>query len=274
MQETIYDGTGQKLGLVSQRRELRSLDGGRLLVRQNCQPESQLEGGPMAAFKGDFEFELKRDGAFRNYLGPDVVGFGAGYGDAFLQGQGTWPRFGYTFRSWSVSLGENLQVTGGTFFKGEDVAAVVVGIGVPEGLDTPQFQDAHLKDGSKLVGESVDFDHSRQEEGLRTSVTRRMVSDLEYWEYCQEQESHYRLELHGNGYIMTKNGDLVGAANAYGPILIWDICDHKGQSISGVESRQSIDGQQFSLRRQYQYGSLVSLHGIKWSEDNNIRSME
>ncbi len=130
--EYVYDPDGTFRGEVAQRRIVEQAGEGRLVVTQQCQPSSQLAGHPMAAFAGEWVFDLEIDGDQRRYLGPDVVGSGTLWQPGALTGQGLWPRFGYEFESYSVLVAPDRQLTGGFFSLAGRSVADIVGVAVPE----------------------------------------------------------------------------------------------------------------------------------------------
>lgn len=134
--EYVYDPDGTFRGEVAQRRIVEPSGEGRLLVTQQCHPSSQLDDHPMAAFAGEWVFDLEVDGAQRRYLGPDVVGFGTVWQPGALTGQGLWPRFGYEFESYSVLVAPDRQLTGGFFSLAGRSVADIVGVAVPEASGT------------------------------------------------------------------------------------------------------------------------------------------
>ncbi len=142
--EYVFDPDGSFAGTVRQNRVVEPTDG-RLRVAQWCEPDAALEGHPMAAFAGEWVFELEVDGSQRRYLGPDVVGLGTEWAPGAMTGEGIWPRFGYAFGSYSVLVGPDRQLTGGRFSVAGRPVADIVGVAMPEGgdgtptldLDTP-----------------------------------------------------------------------------------------------------------------------------------------
>ncbi len=127
--EYVHDSAGRYLGAVRQTRHLHEQSDGLVKVVQVCTPEPSLEGHWMARFAGEWEFVLRRDGAVRHYLGPDVVGFARQWQDGCLTGRGIWPRFGCNFTSFSAALSPQRQLTGGTFTRAGEVVAVITGVG-------------------------------------------------------------------------------------------------------------------------------------------------
>ena len=130
--EYVYDPDGTLRGEVAQRRIVEPAGEGRLLVTQVCEPSPDLADHPMAAFAGEWVFELEVVGDQRRYLGPDVVGFGTVWQPGALTGQGLWPRFGYEFESYSVLVAPDRQLTGGFFSLAGRSMADIVGVAVPE----------------------------------------------------------------------------------------------------------------------------------------------
>ena len=130
--EHVYDPGGTYRGLVAQRRLLEPVDGGRVRVVQHCEPSPELDGHPMAAFAGDWTFELEVDGTRRRYLGPDVMGAATEWQPGTMTGRGIWPRFGYEFESYSVLVAPDRQLTGGFFSLAGRSVADIVGVAVPE----------------------------------------------------------------------------------------------------------------------------------------------
>ncbi|WP_420434894.1 hypothetical protein [Candidatus Poriferisocius sp.] len=130
--EYVYDPDGTFRGEVAQRRIVEPAGKTRLLVTQQCRPSPELADHPMAAFAGEWVFDLEITGDQRRYLGPDVVGFGTVWQPGALTGQGLWPRFGYEFESYSVLVAPDRQLTGGFFSIAGRSVADIVGVAVPE----------------------------------------------------------------------------------------------------------------------------------------------
>lgn len=130
--EYVYDPGGTYRGEVAQRRIVEQAGEGRLVVTQQCQPSPELADHPMAAFAGEWVFDLEIDGDQRRYLGPDVVGTGTEWQPGAMTGQGLWPRFGYEFESYSVLVAPDRQLTGGFFTLAGRSVADIVGVAVPE----------------------------------------------------------------------------------------------------------------------------------------------
>ena len=129
--EHVYDPDGTYRGLVAQRRRVEPVGHGRIRVVQHCEPSPELDGHPMAAFAGDWIFELEVDGTRRRYLGPDVMGAATEWQPGTMTGRGIWPRFGYEFESYSVLVAPDRQLTGGFFSLAGRSVADIVGVAVP-----------------------------------------------------------------------------------------------------------------------------------------------
>lgn len=134
--EYVFDPDGAYRGTVAQRRRVEQLDGARLRVTQQCEPSTDLEGHAMAAFAGEWVFDLEVVGDRRRYLGPDVVGSATQWQPGAMTGQGLWPRFGCEFESYSVLVAPDRQLTGGFFSLAGRSVADIVGVAVPESAGT------------------------------------------------------------------------------------------------------------------------------------------
>ena len=130
--EYVYDPDGTLRGEVAQRRIVEPTGENRLRVTQQCHPSPELADHPMAAFAGEWVFDLEIAGDQRHYLGPDVVGIGTVWQPGALTGRGLWPRFGYEFESYSVLVAPDRQLTGGFFSLAGRSVADIVGVAVPE----------------------------------------------------------------------------------------------------------------------------------------------
>ncbi len=130
--EYVHDPDGTFRGTVAQRRRVEQVDEARLRVTQQCEPSAALHGHAMAAFAGEWVFDLEVVGDQRHYLGPDVVGSATQWQPGAMTGQGMWPRFGYEFESYSVLVAPDRQLTGGFFSLAGRSVADIVGVAVPE----------------------------------------------------------------------------------------------------------------------------------------------
>ena len=134
--EYVFDPDGAYRGPVAQRRCVEQIDEARLRVTQQCEPSPELEGHAMAAFAGEWVFDLEVAGDQRRYLGPDVVGTATQWQPGAMTGRGLWPRFGYDFESYSVLVSPDRQLTGGFFSLAGRSVADIVGVAVPETAGT------------------------------------------------------------------------------------------------------------------------------------------
>jgi len=109
-------------------------------------PAPELAGHPMAAFAGEWVFDLEVAGRHRHYLGPDVIGLGTQWQPGAITGSGVWPRFGHEFTSYGVLVEPDRQLTGGFFSVAGRPVADIVGVAVPEsaGVEPTLDLDAPL----------------------------------------------------------------------------------------------------------------------------------
>ncbi len=143
--EYVFDPDGRFVGVVRQLRSLERLACGRIRVTQVCEPGKSLVGHPMGAFAGKWVFELEAKGAERRYLGPDVVGCGREWSPGALTGEGIWPRFGYSFESFSVLTDPGRQLTGGFFSLAGRSVADIVGVATEDIAGVAMKFDAGLR---------------------------------------------------------------------------------------------------------------------------------
>lgn len=127
--EYVFDDDGSPVGCNHQQRLLERLESGRVRVTQRCRPDARLSAHPMAAFAGEWTFDLEINGRARLYHGPDVLGSATSWGEGVMTGRGVWPRFGYNFASWSAMLAPDRQLTGGRFYSAGRCVAHLIGVG-------------------------------------------------------------------------------------------------------------------------------------------------
>lgn len=130
--EYVFEPDGRYAGFVHQRRTLHQLDNGHIRVVQQCHPSAELDTHPMAAFAGEWVFDLSVAGQKRLYHGPDVIGMGMQWVDGIMTGRGRWPRFGYDFVSFGFLDSAEKQITGGTFHDDGIPLVRIIGIAHPE----------------------------------------------------------------------------------------------------------------------------------------------
>lgn len=133
--EYVYNSDGSFVGIVQQKRYLETYDDGRIRVIQDCEPLPELDNHPMADFRGQWEFDLIREGRLRHYHGPDVIGTGYPWGDKAMTGEGIWSQFGHNFTSFAFVPTAERQLTGGTFYNSGEMIAKIIGIAHPETND-------------------------------------------------------------------------------------------------------------------------------------------
>ena len=288
--EFIYGAKGEFCGRVEQSRSLyEEKKKNHLRVSQTCRPSPALLGHPMESFAGTFEFSLIRQGRRRLYQGPDVEGSAWNWGEIFLRGEGVWPRFGYNFQSWSLALSDQKQMTGGIFYRGSAVAAVVVGFGtaaaaphtdegneltmgtaiagaiVPPSIDLASGSDINAGRGT---WHRLDILGEREAHGI---VTRRMAGPGRWVEHgVNGSDLEVTLEPREQDFLMTrvdpKGVRRRGFAKAYGPILYWDVYGVDGSATTGMEIRDMESQRLFSIRRNFLHGQLLSLEGLQLGE--------
>lgn len=181
--EYVHNADGSFAGVIKQRRKLQSLGDGRTRVIQQCAPGAELNGHPMAAFAGEWVFELTRDGRARRYHGADVVGMGLAWGENCITGRGVWPRFGHNFTSFGVLVSPERQITGGKFYNAGEMIANIVGVAVPETVDAP---DAFpILEGSYWPGDVATKWQGKQsifdDAGVKTDATIERVYETDSW---------------------------------------------------------------------------------------------
>jgi hypothetical protein len=182
-----------------------------------------------------------------------------------------WPRFGYNFRSWSISLGKDRQITGGSFFRGESLAAIVFGIGHAEGAEIA-MPEPPVDAGPRpmLRGEALSTD-SRGLKVQKSHVRREAHTKqgwIERWEGLDGDpaslsEQHYEWTPVGKDLLLRRNGVAVGMARTYGPLFVWELHGPQGAMTSGLECTDPWQKAHCALRRHFQNGNLVLFEGLQ-----------
>ncbi len=152
--EYVFEPNGRFAGTIQQRRTLHQATNGHIRVVQQCRPSAELVDHPMAAFAGEWVFDLHIDGPKRHYHGPDVVGMGVQWADGIMTGRGRWPRFGHDFVSFGFLDSAAGQITGGAFHDGGIPVARIIGSAHPETPDNgwpilPKLSGANLMPHAK-----------------------------------------------------------------------------------------------------------------------------
>ncbi|MBX3082828.1 MAG: hypothetical protein KF716_14410 [Anaerolineae bacterium] len=137
--EYVYNPDGTFVGILQQRRRMEPQADGSTRVFLSCEPRLKIENHPISAFEGEWVYEIGRDGRYRRYLGPDMLGTGLKWGPDALTGRGIWPRFGHNFTNFSLTIAPNRQIFGGRYFNAGECIANVMGVAVPElmGIENP-----------------------------------------------------------------------------------------------------------------------------------------
>jgi len=263
--EAVYAPAGHMIGTVQQQRTLRAQNGTDLiLVDQHCTPCPELRNHALADFSGPFHFSLRKQGRQRHYLGPDVHGLGTAFGDGFVSGHGVWPRFGYNFRSWSIALNDSAQLTGGCFYRGPSLAAVIIGVGT--NLKGDKLNTAHTTSFQlqSALGQSTTLALSSDEE-CRIDLTREVLGTGRWVEFGTGREDLFELEPRGDDFLLHKNQHAIGMAKMVGPMLYWETHGHHGEVTSGIEVIAPGEQQCFSLRQHSLNGRLTSHEGIRFT---------
>lgn len=243
--EYVFD-RGHLAGVIRQRRELRRRADGAIEVLQRCEPDAGLAGHPMQAFRGEWVFVLRPDGRTRRYLGPDVLGEGLTWGDGALTGRGVWPRFGYSFTSFSVMAVADRQITGGSFFAGGDRIANVIGLAVPEtpGARYPDFE-----------GPAWPSAVSNRWRGSRRTLAGdgALVGEAEveriYADEAGYHEPGFSLALRPEGERLFASGALTGIGTRAGWMLELAGVDASGAAMDILDVVDPAGGYLISLRR-------------------------
>lgn len=154
--EYVYSSSGQFLGMLRQRHMMEPRPDGSIRVTVSCDPSPELMGQPLATLKGDWVFDLGREGDELVYYGPDITGKGRSWGDYTLTTSGEWNRGKANFRSsaFSIVLDLERQIVSTTFNQAAGAVmplilapqpkftvAKTIGIAAPEHLDSgwPSF---------------------------------------------------------------------------------------------------------------------------------------
>ncbi|MCX6130667.1 MAG: hypothetical protein NTX25_16610 [Proteobacteria bacterium] len=272
VKEYVFSSKGALIGNIQQQRRLYAIAGSdELIVSQNCQPSESLCEHPMAAFAGDFDFRLKKEGRQRLYLGPDVKGRAVSFADIFLYGVGVWPRFGYNFRSWSIRLSDTRQLTGGLFFRGVSVEAVILGLGTLVGSELPVSELNLEQSFRRAHGTRTRLDLASDLED--SQVVRRELMAPSTWRECGPTSAEdYCWQPHESAWILRQTresapeAEAVGMAFAYGPVLYWETHSQTGESTQALEINDPCGTQQFSIRRHFARGRLIAMDGLQFRE--------
>lgn len=257
--EYVYNPDGAFVGVVQQRRELTRLENGDVRVWQDCAPCAFDH--PVARRVGEYVFDLRVEGRLRRYLGPDVIGVGQTWGEGVVTGRGLWPRFGYSFTSFSVQTSAGRQVTGGKFFEAGALMANIVGIAEIESSGVESREALRLK-GPAWPGELGNYWRGTQRTVSATGTVlaeqfaERTYADLSWSEGPQAE---LRLEADGSRCRASLN-EYAGLARCFGSLWEAELFGSDGVSVEMTEVLDSAGGQ------------LIGLH--RWQKDNVLDRVE
>lgn len=256
--EYVFAPDGQALGIVRQRRTLQPLSGRRIRVVQQCEPSLTLDGHAMAAFAGEWVFELQIEGRFRYYLGPDVIGYGEVWGDGYLEGRGCWPRLGKLFRSFSLLVTPERQLTGGRFFVGPAPIACITGVAAPANTQrdwpalaiTPPETIAHTWQG-QMRHLSPTGDVIATESLMRQYCLPHLVETT--------SASETRLRFDYQNHTAQISGDGHGFAWRIGALTEGEVFTTSAQCIRFLEVCDSTTATIIGWRHHYRAGRLETI---------------
>mgnify|MGYP003330343788 CR=1 FL=1 len=269
---------GAFLGCIDQKRSLYVASTGKIRIVQACTPQKALKRHPLSQFDGIFEFLLEKQACYRQYKGPDVLGWGHSFGPNYLVAQGFWPRFGYNFRSWSVMLDDKRQLTGGTFFRARDVLAVIIGIGVQ--TESPALRDREAtldlkssslswKDFSSFcgVGEGYRF-HCENGTEESFAVERSSTEAASWSESKSQEEFSVKISPVDKGFHIFCNGKQRGSGFIYGPSMMWEAYGQDGTRVKSLEVFDEFSQTLCCLREWYQFDKAQIFEGSMFSKGN------
>jgi len=250
VREYVFDDDGSPVGCNHQQRLLERLENGRVRVTQRCRPDARLSAHPMAAFAGEWTFDLEINGRARLYHGPDVLGSAMSWGEGVMTGRGVWPRFGYNFASWSAMLAPDRQLTGGRFYSAGRCMAHLIGIGRLIGADhgvdeSPEFPNldlagwpADLAGGWR--GSRARFDASGAclgEEPMTRNYAPDGWREGEWGVVCQAAGARQRVSGPGFWGIARRVGpalELEGALAGGASVSMLEVVDAEARMLIGI----------------------------------------
>jgi hypothetical protein len=255
--EYVYNPDGAFVGVVHQRRRLERLANGDLRLWQFCEPCDFDH--PMAKRLGEYVFALRVEGRVRRYLGPDVIGTGLSWGEGALTGSGFWPRFGYSFTSFSIQAGAGRQVTGGRFFEAGVMMANIFGVAEVESVESNEVENSKWP---RLEGPHWPGAVSALWRGTMTTVSgegtviAERAAERRYngsgWEDAHDADA-VRLEENGGAFrAFSKN--MQGLARRYGWMLEGELFAEDGMSMAWLDLLAG--AQLIGLRRWRQDGTI------------------
>jgi hypothetical protein len=248
--EYVFDDDGALLGCNYQQRLLERLGDGRVRVTQRCRPDARLMAHPMAAFAGEWAFDLEIKGRARLYHGPDVLGSAMSWGEGVMTGRGVWPRFGYNFTSWSAMLAPDRQLTGGRFYSAGRCVAHLIGVGRLIGADhrvdeSPEFPNLDLAGWPADLagvwrGSRARFDASGAclgEEPMTRNYAPDGWREGEWGVVCQAAGARQRVSGPGFQGIARRVGpalELEGALAGGASVSMLEVVDAEARMLIGI----------------------------------------
>lgn len=233
--EYVYTPDGAFVGVVHQRRRLERLANGDLQVWQWCEPCDFDH--PMAKRVGEYVFTLRMEGRVRRYLGPDVIGAGLSWGEGALTGSGFWPRFGYSFTSFSIQAGAGRQVTGGKFFEAGVMMANIVGVAEVERSEVessewPRFEGPQWPSEISALWRGTVKVVSGEGAVIAERAAERRY-DCSGWEGAHDADA---VRLHANGdSFRAFSKHMQGLARRCGWMLEGELFDDRGANVAWMD---------------------------------------
>jgi hypothetical protein len=252
--ELIYEPWGEYLGQNRQERILRDMGSDRIEVRQICRLDPELKGHAVAAFEGEWVFELQSSGRARRYVGPDVVGVGLAWGDQAMLGRGVWPRFGASFSSFAFLAQQDRQLTGGHFGHGPAamVSIAAVGVEAGEGHEYPLLEPEIIPAGARTTWLGTRQTFSARGDSLDSqSIQSEFEQDVQEGQVGTMKE-RVEYDAHRKGITAHLDGSVYSGFGArYGPLLEWRAAGSNGLEIEAIHMSDPAGGQMSEIRKHY-----------------------
>ncbi|MDW8325287.1 MAG: hypothetical protein RMK99_01870 [Anaerolineales bacterium] len=253
--EYVYNPDGAFVGVVHQHRRLERLANGNLQVWQFCEPCDFDH--PMAKRVGEYVFDLRVEGRVRRYLGPDVIGVGLSWGEGALTGSGFWPRFGYSFTSFSIQTGAGRQVTGGKFFEAGAMMANIIGVAEVESSEVesrgwPRFEGPSWPGEVSMLWRGTVTVVSGEGTVVAEHAAERRY-DRSGWEDAHDADAVRLQENSGAFRAFSKN--MQGLARRYGWMLEGELFNECGACLTWMEL---LSGAQLTGLRRWQQDGVIT----------------
>jgi hypothetical protein len=148
VQETLYDPSGRRLGMMRQRHVMTPRPDGTIRVVITCEPLLDIANPSLDGLAGEWRFDLGREADELVYYGPDITGRGRNWGERTLTTTGLWGRAGLHTVAYSIVRHAGRQVVGSVLNRVGDADALIgslttaqpgvtvafsVGVGQPDG---------------------------------------------------------------------------------------------------------------------------------------------